>query len=62
LRGLIADWFLPRTDRAVFIQVGLVMPYLAIRIWFARHDPDRKLFRIGMFVFVGSLFALRTLH
>lgn len=62
MRDLLLDLLLPRTDRAVFIQVGLVMPYLALRIWFARHDPDRRLLRIGLFVFIGSLFALRTLH
>lgn len=62
LRELLLDLVLPETDRGVVLQVLFVLPVLAAWIWFARHDRDQRLLAIGSFVFVASLFALRTLH
>ena len=62
LRELALDLVLPETDRGVLLQALVVFPLLAVRIWFVRRDPDRRLLYVGLFVFMGALFALRTLH
>ena len=62
MRELVLDLLLPETDRAVLIQVVVVMPLLAAFVWASRRDRDRRLLAIGVFVFVASLMALRTLH
>ena len=58
----LADLFLPSTDRAVAIQLAVVIPLFATWIWFARHHKDHRLFATGVTVFTLSFFALRTLH
>lgn len=58
----IVDFALPRTDAGALVQVAIFVPWLSYKAWAARHDKDRLTFRIGILVFVVSLFALRTLH
>lgn len=58
----LTDLFLPRSDRAVAIQLIVVIPLFATWIWFARRDRDHRLLATGVAVFTLAFFALRTLH
>ena len=42
MRELVLDLLLPETDRAVLIQVVVVLPLLAALVWASRRDRDHR--------------------
>lgn len=53
---------LPSSDRAVLIQVLVVVPVFGWWIWRVRRNKDLRLLASGVAVFTLAWFALRTVH
>ena len=58
----LLDLVLPRSDRAVAIQLIVVVPLFLMWIVLARRNRDHLLLAVGVAVITLAWFALRTLH
>lgn len=58
----IRDILLPRSDRAVVIQVALVIGMLGVALYLVRRERSLVLLVCGIGAFVLGLMGLRTVH
>ncbi|HSH58968.1 MAG TPA: hypothetical protein VK988_04870 [Acidimicrobiales bacterium] len=56
------ELLLPRTDRAVAVQLAVAVLVLTGAFVVFRRDRDVRLFVVGLAVMAGAWFALRSLH
>jgi hypothetical protein len=61
--GLFVDLLFPPTDALVFAEVVVVIPVLVFFVarWW-NQGSDKRLFSVGVLVFVVAFMAARTLH
>jgi len=63
VKQFLLDIVLPRTDRAVFIQWALAVPFwIGVAIAIRRQSKDVKTFAVGLAVLNLAWFAVRTVH
>ncbi len=56
------DLLLPRTDRAVAVQLAVAVVVLTATFVVFRRDRDVRLLVVGVAVMAAAWFALRSLH
>ncbi len=56
------ELLLPRTDRAVAVQLAVAVLVLTGAFVVFRRDRDVRLLVVGIAVMAGAWFALRSLH
>lgn len=58
----LLDLLLPATDRAVAIQVLVVLGAGGVALWLLRRRSEWRIFTTGLVVLVLGLMGLRALH
>ena len=59
---MLYELFFPRTDGGVAVQLAIVVAVTLVAFVGVRHDPELRLFVLGVFVMTMALFGLRMLH
>ena len=63
MRDLLLDLVLPKTDRSVFIQVGIAVVFWGVALIAVRnHRNELRQLVLGLAIMTLAWFAFRTIH